>query len=543
MKQVALISQLVSKMPSWHFFDTVCYANLTFSLRIWSRIHALPRSGLFLRPLLVFFLACGSIPTAAKSFPNTRSVDLAVAGVQHPEQPIEPGKVGLRRKIVTGANITKHFVKSHSSSLLLRPVSSVRNLVSLTVSAATGLIKDTALDTLLFPWLDDSRIPPLATTDGMDLDEWENHLDKMTGTQRTRGSLDLLIDGEAFFDRLTEEIAASRESIKFRTYIFDNDDYALRIADMLKERSKEIPVDIFVDGLGTLGGGLITSTSMPKDFVTPVSIESYISKNSNVNLRLLGNTWLMGDHTKTFIFDDKVAFLGGMNIGREYRYDWHDLMVELSGPIVDQLTHDTNKTLARSKFGDLAFLQPVERKHTETSAGTGSELRLLYTKPLDAQIYRAQLEAIRRSRSYVYIQNAYLADDLVLYQLVKARLRGVDVRVIVPSRPDSGLMDRSNVLAINVLERYGVRVYVYPGMTHVKAAIYDGWACIGTANFDKLSFKINKEVNIGTSDPRIVAELKQKVFEVDFAVSQEVTTRRPVYVVDHIYEKIVDVVL
>ena len=119
----------------------------------------------------------------------------------------------------------------------------------------------------------------------------------------------------------------------------------------------------------------------------------------------------------------------------------------------------------------------------------------------------------------------------------------LNCQISVPSRPDSGLMDRSNVLAINVLERYGVRVYVYPGMTHVKAAIYDGWACIGTANFDKLSFKINKEVNIGTSDPRIVAELKQKVFEVDFAVSQEVTTRQPVYVADHIYEKIVDVVL
>jgi phosphatidylserine/phosphatidylglycerophosphate/cardiolipin synthase-like enzyme len=42
------------------------------------------------------------------------------------------------------------------------------------------------------------------------------------------------------------------------------------------------------------------------------------------------NPWTTGDHTKTTIIDEKIAFVGGMNIGREYRYDWHDLMMEVS---------------------------------------------------------------------------------------------------------------------------------------------------------------------------------------------------------------------
>ena len=104
-------------------------------------------------------------------------------------------------------------------------------------------------------------------------------------------------------------------------------------------------------------------------------------------------------------------------------------------------------------------------------------------------------------------------------------------------------MNRSNVLAINTLKDHGVRVYMYPGMTHVKAAIYDGWACLGTANFDKLSFKINKEVNIGTSDPDFVRALREQLFEVDFAVSHELEETQSVQLADHFYEKIVDVIL
>jgi len=302
--------------------------------------------------LSLFFLACSSAGISASAFADSaqRTVYQETALPQgsgpgsQPAATTDTGKTAkLSRKIAVAAFFTRHFVTSHSTSLLLRPVASVRNLLALTFTTTTGMLKDVALDTVLFPRLDDHAIAPLATTQSMDLDKWEEELDRITNTRRTRGSLDFLIDGEAFFRRLTAAIASSQDSIRIRTYIFDNDDFALEIADLLKARSAEIPVEILVDGIGTLGGGLITSTSVPEDFVAPVSIKSYLEKDSSVNLHMLNNTWLMGDHTKTFIFDDKVAFLGGMNIDREYRYDWHDLMVELSGPIVDQLSFDAAK--------------------------------------------------------------------------------------------------------------------------------------------------------------------------------------------------------
>jgi cardiolipin synthase len=69
--------------------------------------------------------------------------------------------------------------------------------------------------------------------------------------------------------------------------------------------------------------------------------------------------------------------------------------------------------------------------------------------------------------------------------------------------------------------RNGIRVYSYPGMTHVKAAVYDGWACLGSANSDKISLQLNHEVNLGTSDPGTVVKLLQRIFHPDFKKSVE----------------------
>ena len=56
------------------------------------------------------------------------------------------------------------------------------------------------------------------------------------------------------------------------------------------------------------------------------------------------------------------------------------------------------------------------------------------------------------------------------------------------------------MIAMNRMLENGIRVYRFPGMSHVKAAVIDGWASVGTANYDKLSLQVNKEVNLATSD-------------------------------------------
>jgi len=130
----------------------------------------------------------------------------------------------------------------------------------------------------------------------------------------------------------------------------------------------------------------------------------------------------------------------------------------------------------------------------------------------------------------------------VLSELIRARQRGVDVRVVLPSRGDSGFMNSTNLVTSQLLLRSGVRVYAYPGMTHVKAAIYDGWAVVGSANFDKLSLRVNGETCIATSDPVFVGTLRRELFERDFARSSEILVPPPVgwttYIADFVADQL-----
>ena len=411
------------------------------------------------------------------------------------------------------------FLRSLVVKPLLRPVSSLNRLVFLSADTAIDAVKPVSL---LFE--SDGPAPPLSRAPAMDLDAWERGLDRMTGSTASRGSIRLLIGGEQFFPRFVDAVVGARRSIHIRSYIFDTDDYATAVADLLKRRSREVEVKVLVDGLGSLVAAGAIPASMPPDFDPPGSMERYLERNSRVQVRTRSNPWFTGDHTKTFLIDRRIAFVGGMNIGREYRYDWHDLMMEVRGPVVARLGREFDKAWGRAgPFGDLTYLAQVLRPSEPTGTGAGYPIRVLRTKPGDAQIYRTQLAAIRAAKRYIYIHNPYFSDDEFLVELLRARRRGVDVRVVLSTRGDSPAMDRSNILAANALFRRGVRVYLYPGFSHVKAAVYDGWACLGSANLDKMSLRVNEELNLATSHGPAVQALERELFEPDFEKSTEMT--------------------
>ena len=102
-----------------------------------------------------------------------------------------------------------------------------------------------------------------------------------------------------------------------------------------------------------------------------------------------------------------------------------------------------------------------------------------------------------------------------------ARRRGVDVRVILPRVNDFIAGGRGNLVTANYLLQHGVRVYFYPGMTHVKALLVDGWSCVGSGNLNHLSLHLCQEQNIATSAPAFAALLKRDLFDQDFARSYE----------------------
>jgi cardiolipin synthase len=217
------------------------------------------------------------------------------------------------------------------------------------------------------------------------------------------------------------------------------------------------------------------------------------------------------------------------------------MMMEVRGPVVDQLQFDTDKAWAKAGFlGDIANFFRFIAGRDKHASDVGYPVRVMYTRTFDSQIYRAQLGAIRRAKSYILIENGYFSDDATLYELAKARRRGVDVRVILPEDGNHDTHDASNAVAINKMLRNGIRVYRYPGMSHIKAAVIDGWASVGSANFDKLSLQVNKEVNLATSEPSAVKQLIERVFVPDLAVSTEIVESVEVSLQARLMELVVD---
>ena len=430
-----------------------------------------------------------------------------------------------------------HVGRSHISGLVARPVSSLHRLFF--------IVTHTTLDTIRPNWLltlGDEPAPPLTSGPVMDLEAWEADLDRLTGRPATKGTIRYLVDGEEFFTRFIDAVVSAKNSVYLRTYIFDNDDYAVKIGDLLKRRSKEgIDVKVLLDGLGTIVATGEESTSQPQDYTPPISVHQYLEAESQVEVRQTINPWLASDHVKTTIIDRRYAFIGGMNIGREYRYDWHDLMMEIHGPVVNILLKDYLVAWAQAgSWGDLGYFIQSMKPAPKFAEDVGYPLRVLFTKADSSEIFQAQIEAIRRARKFIYIQNAYFTDDTILYELAKARRRGVDVRVIIPLESDRGLLSRANAIAANALLGSDIRVFIYPGMSHIKAAVFDGWVCLGSANLDRLSLRINMEINVATSDSQTADLLIERIFTPDFARSPELTAPFPERWLDHLVETVGD---
>jgi cardiolipin synthase len=354
--------------------------------------------------------------------------------------------------------------------------------------------------------------------------------------------VDVLVDGESYFTRFIDAVDAAEKSVQLQAYIFDNDDYAVTIGELLKRRSNEgIEVKVLLDGLGTISGTMADSPSLPEQHVPPPSVRQFLESDSQIDVRQKSNPWFTGDHVKATVIDHRVAFVGGMNIGREYRYDWHDLMMQVRGPIVDIIDREFHVSWGHAgPLGDLGYIVAQASPPKHSAEDGGYPMRVLLTEPGNYEIYNAQLSAIRRAQSYIYIQNAYFTDDSLLRELVMARRRGVDVRVIIPLESDHGAIGRSNVLAANLMLKHGIRVYFYPGFSHVKAAIYDGWTCVGSANFDRWSLRLNRELNLASSDPVFTGQFLERVFEPDFRLAPELTEPVPDRWIDHLVEIFAD---
>lgn len=354
----------------------------------------------------------------------------------------------------------------------------------------------------------------------MDRDIMAKWLEKKTGAP-TKGRLELLLNGDRFFPHFTDAINSAESHIDLKTYIFDNDDVAKEYADLLKQRSSEVRIRILYDLLGTTMAWGAHADSLPEGYEYEVdNMIEYLAEDSSIELRRARHTLLTSEHSKYIIINNTVAYFGGMNIGREYRYDWRDAMFALYGPIIDELNIRFDIAWALSRGDDISRLKLPKIEIAET--GADRDIYLAATTPFKHHIYKGQLRAIKNAKHHIYIENPYLWNQSIIYQLCAARKRGVDVRVTIPRDVNHSIGMGANKYTVKRLLDHGVRVFIYPGMTHVKAAVYDQWACVGSANFDDLSLHKNYELNLFTDNPDAVRQVEHDLLLAGQQASEEV---------------------
>ena len=510
-----------------------------------------------------YYLAEGLEIIAAKlnaalgsKYPNESLFVLMPSGTTHYTQPVfidrkrrvcvsmclaalfDSGETGVPFK-VAGDGISALILESHGLALLRNPISSVARL-------ADGLVQD-SIRLVRIPSVTFTRqFIPASSSGAMDLNNWEEWLDRHTGTEREKGSLKILVDGDEFFRRFRQAAAHATNHISGDVYIFDTDDVGVGVADLLKRRSAEIPVKVTYDRMCSLVGALLPKmTPMPADYVPPASIARYLRKGSQVQVRPFLNPWLSVNHSKLFLVDGNKAWIGGMNLGREYLHEWHDVMFEMEGPVVGSFEGQFDREWALAgPGGDAAYFAALSKTHSgkdeqdNASVRYAALRRLPTSKGLHKPYMKAVLTALEQARSYIWIENGYLFDKGVAAALVRAKKRGVDVRLILPRVNNFTVGIRSNLAIAERLRRAGVRVFLWPGMTHTKVVMVDGWSCFGSANLNQWSFRLSVEQNLATSDPEFASELKAKVFEADFARSYELKEPISVNAEDRVVEAV-----
>ncbi|MFN4149936.1 MAG: phospholipase D-like domain-containing protein, partial [Candidatus Sericytochromatia bacterium] len=116
----------------------------------------------------------------------------------------------------------------------------------------------------------------------------------------------------------------------------------------------------------------------------------------------------------------------------------------------------------------------------------------------------------------ILVEGAYFSDDDLIEHLISASKRGVDVNVIMPQKGDSKIFDKLNLYTAKKMLENKVNVFFYqPRFSHMKAAIFDNFVVVGSANPDARSFRENQELNVIIENDRFRKDLERTLITKD----------------------------
>ena len=332
--------------------------------------------------------------------------------------------------------------------------------------------------------------------------------------------VELLIDGEATFKSMFEGISRATETLLVQFYIIHDDELGREFAERLLERA-QAGVRIYL---------LYGSFWLPRAYkqrLRDAGIRVHGFNHRHRFLRLLGPTRIQyRNHRKIVIVDGKEAWIGGLNVGDEYVGrskvfgHWRDTHVRFKGPAV------LAAELSFREDWQWATGEEITGLPTSIETAGDQSMLIMPTGPADEleSCAIAFDDVIGQSQKRLWIVSPYFVPDLSMETaLFAAQMRGVDVRILIPEKPDHKIVWLASIAYANRMVHHGMDIYRYPsGFLHQKVILVDDKiAGVGTVNFDNRSFRINFEITMWFTGEQMIKDV-EKMLRRDFSDANKV---------------------
>lgn len=326
---------------------------------------------------------------------------------------------------------------------------------------------------------------------------------------------DIYTSGYEFFPALLHEISKAKDHIHITSYIIEDDPLGRLIRDALIEKARQgIEIRFLYDDVGSWKMKenffeLMREEGIEVHPFMPVRFPAFTSK---VNYR---------NHRKIIVIDGKIGFVGGMNLALRYvkgekGEKWRDTHVKITGAAVYGLQR---AFLVDWFYADRTLI--TNRKYYPDTAikANNNLIQIVTSSPTNvwAELEQGYIKVLLSAKQYVYMETPYfLPTEPILFALRTAALSGVDVRLMVPFKMDSKLVQLASQSYLNQIIASGVKVLCYKnGFNHSKLLVSDdNVATIGSANIDFRSFENNFEANAFFYD-KTMAERVKNIFFTD----------------------------
>ncbi len=299
--------------------------------------------------------------------------------------------------------------------------------------------------------------------------------------------------GESFLESLVLSLEQAEKFIFLEYFIIKDGAVWQRILDILTEKARRgVDIRVLYDGTNAV-------VNLPYGYTKKLERLNIKCKMYAPLRPFVSTRYNNRDHRKIAVIDGKSAYTGGINLADEYANvtnplgHWKDTAVKITGEAVKGfLRMFLEMWNYNEKNRDYSFLNeytPVSAQGTVIPYGDNP----LDDESLARQVY---LHLINRAEKYVYIMTPYLILDAETENaLCYAAKRGVDVRIILPGRPDHKYAYTLAIEHFQALMGAGVKIFIYvKGFVHAKVLLSDGTvATVGTVNFDYRSLYLHFE--------------------------------------------------